>query len=102
MNWFNKLFGTNPKQMARTQDPDTSKEAAETVQSAQLEQLVYEVIKEFPNGCTSEEVERALYQYRSHSITPRFAPLLRKGLIVDTGFRKKSASGRSQRVVRAV
>jgi inorganic pyrophosphatase/exopolyphosphatase len=102
MNWFKKLFGTNPKQMARTEDPDTSKEAAETVQSSHLEQLVYEVIKEFPNGCTSEEVERALYQYKSHSITPRFAPLIRKGLIIDTGFRKKTASGRSQRVVRAI
>lgn len=102
MNWFKKLFGTNPKQMARTEDPDTSKEAAETVQSAHLEKLVYEVIKEFSDGCTSEDVERALYQYRSHSITPRFAPLLRKGLIVDTGFRKRGASGRSQRVVRAV
>ena len=102
MNWFKKLFGTNPKQMARTEDPDTSKEAAETVPSAHLEQLVYEVITEFPNGCTSEDVERALYQYKSHSITPRFAPLIKKGLIIDTAVRKKTASGRSQRVVRAV
>lgn len=95
-------FGTNPKEMVRTEDPDTSHEAAAKVDSAKLEQMVLEVIAKYPNGCIADDVERELAHLRSHSITPRFAPLLRKGMIEDTGERRKASSGRSQRVMRAV
>ena len=72
---------------ARKTDPQTSKEAAKTVDVNKMEQLVLDVIKSFPNGCISQEVESALAQYRASSITPRYRPLMKKGLIVDTGFR---------------
>ena len=97
---IDRFFGTEPFKMVRKEDPDTSKDAAEKVDSTKLEQLVYEVIAKHPNGCIADDVEAALPDIRSHSITPRFAPLIRKGFIEDTGERRKSSTGRSQRVVK--
>ena len=62
--------------------------------------MVYEVISKYPDGCIADDVERELAHLRSHSITPRFAPLMRKGFIFDTGERRMASSGRSQRVVK--
>ena len=95
-------FGTDPKELVRTTDPDTSHEAAWTVDTTQLEALVYEVICKHPNGVIADDVEQELSYLRSHSITPRFAPLIRKGFIFDTGERRVASSGRSQRVVKKV
>lgn len=86
--------------MARTHDPDTSHEAAASIDTAMMERMVLDVVAQFPNGCIADDVERALPHVRSHSITPRFAPLLKKGFIIDTGERRTASSGRSQRVVR--
>ena len=87
---------------ARKTDPVTSKEAAATVDANKLEQIVLDVIKSFPNGCISQDIELALPHLRVSSITPRIRPLLRKGLIVETGEKRPGFSGRNQRVVRAV
>ena len=97
---FERYFGTHPKKLVRTDDPDTSHAAANTVDTSQLESMVYEVISKYPDGCIADDVERELAHLRSHSITPRFAPLMRKGFIFDTGERRKASSGRSQRVVK--
>lgn len=102
MNTEHANFGTDPKLLARAEDPDTSHQAAQEVDTAELERIVYEVIASCPHGCIADDVENRLPQFRSHSITPRFAPLLRKGLIYDTGERRRASSGRSQRVVKAV
>ena len=53
---------------ARKTDPQTSKEAAKTVDVNKMEQLVLDVIKSFPNGCISQDVESALAQYRASSL----------------------------------
>jgi len=97
---FERYFGTEPKKLVRTNDPDTSHAAANSVDTSQLESMVYEVISKYPDGCIADDVERELAHLRSHSITPRFAPLMRKGFIVDTGERRMASSGRSQRVVK--
>jgi len=94
------FFGTEPKKLVRTTDPDTSHAAANTVDTSQLESMVYQVISKYPEGCIADDVEKELAHLRSHSITPRFAPLIRKGFIVDTGERRRASSGRSQRVVK--
>lgn len=99
---FSQSFGTNPKLMARNTDPDTSHQAAVVVDTSKLEALVYEVIAKYPEGCIADDVERELAYLRSHSITPRFAPLIRKGFIYDTGERRRAASGRNQRIVKVV
>jgi hypothetical protein len=97
---FERYFGTTAKKLVRTDDPDTSHAAANSVDTSQLESMVYEVISKYPDGCIADDVERELAHLRSHSITPRFAPLMRKGFIFDTGERRKASSGRSQRVVK--
>jgi hypothetical protein len=99
---FERIFGTSPKEMVRTTDPDTSVEAAHSVDSTQLEAMVYEIISKYPNGCTSDEVMTHFPSHGVQTISPRFAPLIRKGFIYDTGERRKASSGRSQRVMKVV
>ena len=97
---FDDLFGTPSKELARNTDPDTSHRAASSVDSTKLEMLVYEVVAQHPNGCIADDVVNALPHLRAHTIIPRFAPLMRKGFIYDTGERRKAVSGRSQRVIK--
>lgn len=94
------LFGTDPHLLVRTNDPDTSHEAAYNVDTTKLEAMVYETICSFGvRGCISDEV-RALHPgYPYSSITARYRALLDKGFIVDSGLREKGASGRSQRIL---
>ena len=99
---FNKIFGTEPKFMVRANDPITSIEAAEQVDSTKLESMVYEVIAKHPNGCTSDEIMVHFPNHGVQTISPRYAPLIRKGLIEDTGEKRKGKSGKSQRVLRVV
>lgn len=87
---------------ARNSDPDTSHAAAESVDAAAMEAIVYKTMLSFPKGCISDQVVDALPEYRRHSVIPRFAALKAKGLIVDTGFRRMASSGRSQRVLKAI
>ena len=95
-------FGTHPKEMARSTDPDTSQEAAEKIDAARLEQMVYEVICRYPEGCTSDQVMRHFPNHGVQTISPRFAPLIRKGFIYDTGERREGSLGRKQRVLKKV
>jgi hypothetical protein len=86
----------------RNTDPDTSHEAAEKLNLTQLEDTVLSAIQQFPNGCISDDVLKTLPAWGIETITPRYAALLRKGHIIDTGERRRAASGRSQRVMKAV
>lgn len=83
----------------RKTDPETSKEAAESVPVARLEKIVYEAIKAAPEGLISEQIENRT-GLRSGSVTPRIAPLIRKGYIYDTGEKRTASSGRAQRVLK--
>jgi hypothetical protein len=85
----------------RYTDPETSHEAAGSIDTTELERIVYETIKMFPNGCISDEVLRMLPTFTHQTISPRYAPLIRKGWVIDTGERRKARSGRSQRVMKA-
>jgi hypothetical protein len=85
--------------LVRNQDPTTSHEAAQTVDSTKLEQIVYEAIRGFPNGCISDEVLEALPEHRYSSVTPRYRALLDKGFIEITGTRE-GRSGKKQRVMK--
>jgi hypothetical protein len=95
-----RFFGTEPFKLVRNQDPTTSHEAAQTVDTNKLEQIVYEAIKGFPNGCISDEVLEALPEHRYSSVTPRYRALLDKGFIEITGTRV-GRSGKQQRVMKA-
>jgi len=95
-------FGTDPHKLVRRYDPDTSHEAAYSVDSTKLERRVYECIRSFgTHGCISDQVRLALEGLPYSSVTARFRALLDKHLIIDTGERRKGSSGRNQRVMRA-
>jgi hypothetical protein len=98
---IDRFFGTEPFKLHRKDSPETSREAAQGVDSTKLEQIVYEAIKGFPNGCISDEVLEALPEHRYSSITPRYRALLDKGFIEITGT-KDGRSGKKQRVMKAI
>lgn len=94
------IFGTSFCKLVRRNDPDTSQVAAVLVNSSELEEMVYHTIKSFGViGCIQDDVLTCHRSYPYSSITARFKALLDKGLIQDTGERRKGRSGRSQRVL---
>ena len=96
-----RFFGTAPFKLVRNQDPTTSHQAAQAVDTTKLEQLVYEAIKGFPDGCISDEILEMYPHYPYSSITARYRALLDKGFIEVTGV-KRGKFGRNQRIMKAV
>ena len=96
-----RFFGTPAFKLARREDPVTSHQAAQAVDSTKLEQMVYEAIKSHPEGCISDEILAMYPQYPYSSITARYRALLDKGFIEVTGV-KRGRFGRNQRVMRAI
>ncbi len=95
-------FGTDPSLLYRSGSPDTSVEAALAVDATRLEAMVHEAICRFSLGCIQDEVLACFPGFPYSSVTARFRALLDKGLIVDTGERRRGRSGRSQRVLKGV
>jgi len=81
---------------ARRSDPETSKEAARSVNTTMLEACVYGALKAH-GPMTSFEVADIL-RLSLVTVSPRFAPLRDKGLIKDTGRRKTGESGRGRTI----
>ena len=103
--WFGgaveRFFGSAPFKLVRKEDPATSHQAAQAVDSTKLEQMVYEAIKSHPDGCISDEILKMYPQYPYSSITARYRALLDKGFIEVTGV-KRGRFGRNQRIMRAI
>ena len=97
----NRFFGTPAFKLVRKEDPTTSHQAAQAVDTTKLESLVYEAIKGFPEGCISDQVLEKFPQYPYSSITARYKSLLDKGFIEIVGV-KVGRSGRKQRLMKAV
>ena len=95
-----RFFGTPAFKLARREDPITSHQSAQAVDTTKLEQMVYEAIKSHPEGCISDQVLEKFPQYPYSSITARYKSLLDKGFIEITGTRE-GRSGRKQRVMRS-
>jgi len=97
-------LGTPAHMLARSGDPSTSKAAARDIaeKTSHLEQVVLNVIRSFQFGCISDDVRDRLSGLPYSSVTARFSALLRKGRIVETGEKRKGASGKHQRVLMAV
>ena len=108
MNYINgikesmeRFFGQPAFKLVRKEDPATSHQAAQAVDSTKLEQMVYEAIKSHPDGCISDEILKMYPQYPYSSITARYRALLDKGFIEVTGV-KRGRFGRNQRIMRAI
>jgi hypothetical protein len=95
-----RFFGTPAFKLARREDPTTSHQAAQAVDTTKLETLVYEAIKGFPDGCISDEILAMYPNYPYSSITARYRALLDKGFIEVSGV-KRGKFGRNQRVMKA-
>lgn len=95
-----RFFGSPAFKLVRKEDPTTSHQAAQAVDSTKLEQMVYEAIKSHPEGCISDEILAMYPQYPYSSITARYRALLDKGFIEVSGV-KRGKFGRNQRIMRA-
>jgi len=95
-----RFFGTPAFKLARREDPTTSHQAAQAVDTTKLEQMVYEAIKSHPEGCVSDEILEMYPNYPYSSITARYRALLDKGFIEVSGV-KRGKFGRNQRVMKA-
>ena len=96
---MDRFFGTPAFKLVRKEDPTTSHEAAQAIDSTKMEKMVYEAIKGFPDGCISDDLLAMFPQYPYSSITARYRALLDKGFIEITGTRT-GKSGRKQRVMK--
>ena len=96
-----RFFGTEPFKLVRKEDPTTSHQAAQAVDSTKLEQMVYEAIKSHPDGCISDEILEMYPNYPYSSITARYRALLDKGFIEVTGV-KRGKFGKNQRIMKAI
>ncbi len=95
-----RFFGTEPFKLVRKEDPTTSHQAAQAVDTTKLESLVYEAIKSHPDGCISDEILEMYPNYPYSSITARYRALLDKGFIEVSGV-KRGKFGRNQRIMKA-
>lgn len=87
----------------RSSDPDTSRDAAFSININHLQEIVLKAIRSFGDkGCIFDDIQD-MHPNISHSgISTRFSELVRKGLIEDTGIRRVGKHGRKQRVMRAL
>lgn len=80
--------------LARTSDPETSRIAAASVSATQLEDHVATVVRAAGAwGLTSIETAVRL-QMDLVTVSPRFRPLVRKGVLCESGFVRVGCSGR--------
>lgn len=87
---------------ARTTDPTTSHVAAASIRQANhMETVVLDAIAASPNGLTNHELVEAT-GLAWNSCTPRIRPLVRKGLVRDSGIRRAGPSYRKCIVWKAI
>ena len=94
---MNDLFDTPPYKIARTTDPETSKEAAKIAPTGALRQFVLaEVVKAGKNGVTAKELCKENPDKSHSGITSRPNELEKAGLVFYRGDKRDGA-----RIIRA-
>lgn len=96
------LFDREPRQMARTSDPETSHQAAAGVkpQLKELQEIVLRVLCMYPNGLTDYEIIERCNQIQPRpysTYSKRRTELVQAGYVFNTGERRKIAG--STRIV---
>jgi hypothetical protein len=95
-------YGTDPHKLHRAGDPDTSAEAAHSVDTTYLERIVHKAIAASgAGGCIAADLLAKFAHLPYSSVTARFSALERKGFITCGPDKRIGPSGRSQRVMRA-
>ena len=99
----NMVYGTEATKLVRKNDPQTSKDSANKVNSTFLEEMVHKEIKEYgKNGCIADDLLDKFSNFPYSSITARFASLERKGYIECGPEKRMGRSNRGQRVMRSL
>lgn len=96
------FYGTEPRKLHRTDDPDTSRQAAEAVDTTKLEALVHRTIHSFDDGCIGADVLARHKHLPYSSVTARFKALQENGFITCGPDKRRGPSGRQQRVMRSI
>ena len=97
---MNDLFDTPAYKLARTNDPITSRDAAQQVNANAMEKKVLHAIESFgTDGCISDDVLDLLSHHRYSTVTARYKQLKEKGLIKVDHRKRKAQSGRQQLVM---
>ena len=95
-------FGPAPHKLERAKDPHTSHDAARSIETSRLEEIVYlQILESGPTGIISDEVRRLLdhLELSYSSITARYKALREKDLVVYTGEKRPGDSGRTQNIM---
>ena len=93
---------TRTETLHRHHASDTSIEAAESIDTTRLEQMILEDIElSGVWGMIQDDLIRMHPGYSYSSVTARPSSLKRKGLIFDSGERRMGRSGRRQAVLKA-
>jgi hypothetical protein len=96
-------YGTEPRKLARRDDPETSKAAAQSTDTTRLERLVHSAIYAHRSeGCIAADLLALFPNHAYSSITARFKALEDKGLISCGPDKRRGPSGRQQRVMRSL
>lgn len=82
--------------LARNDDGDTAHAAASSFDGAALEGIVLNALKQYPAGLTVDALVEVT-GLQKVTVSPRLAPLTRKGLVGTNG-KAPGASGRAQTV----
>lgn len=91
---------TEPHELHRADAPETSVDAAHSVEATKLEGMVYQEIRKSGDaGLISDDLIRKFDYLPYSSVTARFAALERKLMIVRAGEKRKGRSGRYQMVM---
>lgn len=99
MKQFDIEFGTPVHKIIRRDAPDTSREAGEKVDTTSSEKAVYDlVVAAGSHGITNSEVAARLNK-PIHATSGRWIALVEKGLVIDSGQRRKNPRGRNERVM---
>jgi hypothetical protein len=94
---------TPVRHLSRAESPGTSKAAAASIPVTDLEALILQAIRlSGPHGMTQDELLQQFPSLSYSSVTARPAALKERGLIVDSGLKRKGRSGRNQTVLIAV
>lgn len=99
-----KLFETKPEiehARARRTDPETSHEAAKSVNATHVEQKMLVVLRNYPDGLTSHQVAD-LSGIPFWTVSPRLKPMERKNLVYNTMGKRPNKSGRNGYIWKAI
>ena len=86
----------NERALHRSTDPDTSVEAAATVNVTKSEQRCYDYCKRHGNAGVTNSEAAAYLNLLPNTTSPRWRPMERKKIIMDSGQRRKNGAGRNE------